>query len=226
MTYPRMIALNWLALLLAALYSCQVMPSHAGVFIEGQLGASYMVSTVADGTWRQEAFGTSYQGVKLAYGGRIGWRFKQPYSVQIGLVSFGTNRTETDAVADQCYNHKSHTVLCNVQAMHLKTASTMRGYTLSVTRYVALGRDFSIPLSLGAAIVAHRLRTDDSYNPQFMQERYSRMPMWSIGAGLCWKDTLCWENTYYQAPAGQHYHDPTSEQVLTSLVGWRYHFGE
>ena len=226
MTYPRMIAINWLALAVTLVASCQAMPVHAGVFIEGQLGASYMVSTVADGTWRQEAFGTSYQGVKLAYGGRIGYRFERPYSVQIGLVSFGTNRTETDAVADQCYNHKSHTVTCNVQAMHLKTASTMRGYTLSVTRYVALGRDFSIPLSLGAAIVTHRLRTDEDTHPQFTQERYGRMPMWSIGAGLCWQERICWENTLYTAIPGQNYHDPTSEQVFTSLFGLRYNFGQ
>ena len=224
MTYPRMIVFNWLALLVATVYSCQAMPSHAGIFIEGQLGASYMVNTAPDGRWRQDAFGVSYEGVKLAYGGRIGYRFVKPWSVQVGLVSFGTNRTESRAVADQCYNDKTHTVLCNVQEMSLKTVSTMRGYTLSGTYYATLSKDWSVPLSVGVALVTARLRADDAFEPQFKQERYSRMPMWSVGAGLCWRERVCWENTLYQAPSGQHYHDPTSEQVLTSTVGWRYHF--
>ena len=141
MTYPRVVIANWLALLLAMVYSCQAMPSHAGIFIEGQLGASYMVNTAPDGRWRQEAFGTSYQGVNLAYGGRIGWRFVKPWSVQVGIGSFGTNRTESRAVSDACYNDKTHTVLCGEQPMSLKTVSTMRGYTLSVTRYVGLSEN-------------------------------------------------------------------------------------
>ena len=226
MTYPRILALNWLALAVTLVASCQAMPSHAGVFIEGQLGASYMVNTAPDGRWRQDAFGVSYEGVKLAYGARIGYRFIKPWSIQAGIVSFGTNRTESRAVSDACYNDKTSTVHCGEQPMSLKTASTMRGYTLSGTYYVALSENWSIPLSLGVALVTARLKADDAFHPQFTQERYSRMPMWSIGAGVCWNDTLCWENTYYQAPAGQHYHDPTSEQVLTSLVGWRYHFGK
>ena len=224
MTYARITVTNWLALLLAMVYSCQAMPSQAGVFIEGQLGASYMVNTAPDGRWRQDAFGTSYQGVKLAYGARIGYRFVKPWSVQVGLVSFGTNRTESRAVADDCYNDKTHTVQCAHQPMSLKTVSTMRGYTLSVTRYVGLSQDWSVPVSLGVALVTARLRADDAFEPQFKQERYSRMPMWSVGAGLCWRETVCWDNTLYTAPSGQHYHDPTSEQVLTSTVGWRYHF--
>ena len=196
----------------------------AGWFLEGQFGASYMVSTVQDGTWRQEAFGTNYQGVKMAYGGRIGYRFERPWSVQAGVVAFGTNRTETDAVADQCYNPKTHTVTCNLQAMHLKTADTMRGYTLSVTRYVALTPDWSIPLSVGAALVTHRLRTDEDSIPQFTQERYGRMPMGSLGAGVCWCERVCWENTFYMALPEQNFHDPVSTQVVSSLIGVRYGF--
>ena len=224
MTYPRLVALNWLALAVTLVASCQAMPSHAGVFLEGQLGASYMVNTAPDGRWRQEAFGSRYQGLDMAYSGRIGYRFERPWSVQVGLIHFGTNRTESRAVSDGCYNDKTSTVLCGNQAMSLKTVSTMRGYTLSVTRYVGLSQDWSIPVSLGVALVTARLRADDAFHPQFTQERYSRMPMWSVGAGLCWRETVCWENTLYTAPSGQQYHDPTSEQVLTSTVGWRYYF--
>ena len=224
MTYPRVVIINWLALLLAMLYSCQAMPAHAGVFLEGQLGASYMVNTAPDGRWRQDAFGVSYEGVKLAYGGRIGWRFEQPYSVQIGYTSFGTNRTESPFVWDHCYNDKAHTVQCG-DKMYLKTADTMRAYTLSGTRYFRLSEAWSVPVSLGAALVTHRLQAISTNRPTDTQERYGRMPMWSIGAGLCWQERICWENTLYTALPGQNYHDPTSEQVLTSLLGIRYAFG-
>ena len=207
-----------------AVFSCQAMPSQAGVFIEGQLGASYMVNTAPDGRWRQEAFGSSYHGLDMAYGGRIGYRFAKPWSVQAGLIHFGTNRTESRAVSDGCYNDKTHTVSCGNQAMSLKTVSTMNGYTLSGTYYAALSENWSVPLSLGVALVTARLRADDAFNPVFTQERYSRMPMWSVGAGLCWREVVCWENTLYTAPSGQHYHDPTSEQVFTSLFGLRYAF--
>ena len=216
---------NLLLTFLILVVASQAMPSHAGVFIEGQLGASYAVNTAPDGRWRQDAFGVSYHGLDMAYGGRIGYRFNKPWSVQVGLVSFGTNRTESRAVSDGCYNDKTHTVLCGDQAMSLKTVSTMRGYTLSVTRYIGLSQDWSIPLSLGAALVTARLRADDAFHPQFTQERYSRMPMWSIGAGLCWQERICWENTLYTAVGGQNYHDETSQQVFLSVIGLRYTFG-
>src|SRR3990167_427340 len=103
MNYPHAVLTTWLVALLLALGLAYDM-AHAGVFIEAQAGASYMPFTAQDGLWRQDAFGTSYQGVKLAYGGRLGYRFKAPYSVQVGMIRFGTSRIETDAVADQCYN--------------------------------------------------------------------------------------------------------------------------
>lgn len=229
-SYPFQTALSWIAaFVIAALVvlaaECAPTPAHAGWFLEGQAGASYMPSTAPDGLWKQEAFGTSYQGVKLAYGGRIGYRFERPWSVQVGIIHFGTSRTETSAVADQCYNPITHTVTCNVQPMSLKTANTMNGYTLSGTRYFAVTPDWSIPVSVGMALVTARLQTTDAFQPAYQQERYSRMPMWSVGAGLCWRETLCWENTIYTALPGPNYHDPVSTQVLSSTVGIRIPLG-
>ena len=221
MSYPRAVVISWSVAVLLLIGACQ---AFAGVFIEAQSGASYLHKTVPDGLWEQTAFGTSYQGIKLACGGRIGYRFKAPYSIQVGYTSFGTARLETNAVADQCYNPLSHTVTCGTQAMHLKTADTYRGYTASVTRYVGLGQDFSLPLSLGAALVTHRLRTDDTAQPANIQERYGRLPMGSLAIGVCYKDILCWENTAYIALQGQQYHDPVSTQIFTSTIGLRYHF--
>ena|SRR3990167_6336219 len=223
MSYHRAILLAYtLAAILAGVLAYDL--AHAGVFIEAQAGASYMPFTAQDGLWRQDAFGTSYQGVKLVYGGRIGWRFKAPYSIQAGLIRFGTSRVETNAVADHCYDDKSHTVKCGEQPMSLKVANSMTGYTLSGTRYFALTDTWSVPVSVGMAIVTARLRADDAFHPQFKQERYDRLPMWSVGAGLCWLETLCWETTVYTAIPGPVYHDPVSTQVISSTFGWRYHF--
>lgn len=199
-------------------------PCSAGVFLEGQAGGSYLLNTAPDGLWQQQAFGTSYQGIKLSYGIRMGWQFEAPYSVQAGALSFGTGRLETNAVADSCYNPHTHTVSCGTQTMHLKTANSMRGYTLSATRYLAANENWSIPISVGVALVTARLRADDTSVPQYTQERYSRMPMGSLGVGVCWRGVVCWDNTFYAAVQGQHYHDPLSTQVFTSLIGVRYTF--
>ena len=207
-----------LAVALLTLSECVLPPAHAGVFLEVQAGASYMVNTAPDGLWKQEAFGTSYQGVKLAYGGRIGYRFQAPYSIQAGLIRFGTSRTETDAVADECYNPITHTVTCNVQAMHIKTVNSMTGYTVSGTRYLALTDTWSVPVSLGMALVTARLRADNLFEVKHKQERYARIPMWSVGAGLCWREQVCWETTLYQAIPAQNYHDPVTTQIVASLV--------
>lgn len=214
------IIIGWIAAAIVAtglvlLSECAVTPAHAGWLLEGTLGASFLNQTAPDGRWRQEAFGSAYDGLTFSYGGNLSYRFEAPYSIQAGLLTVGTNRTESKFVWDHCYDDKSHTVHCG-DVMHLKTADTYRLYHLSASRYFKMGDHWEVPVSLGVALATHRLRADVE-DMNIPQVRYGRIPMWSIGSGLCWQQMLCWDTTLYQAIGGQNYHDETSQQIITSL---------
>lgn len=223
MTYTRTLLIAWL---LATLGFCALAydMAHAGqVYTEASAGLSWMHQTAPDGTWRQDYFNPTYKGTAFSWQAGLGYAFNDRWSVQTHWMEWGTNRSDTRHVWDSCYNPKTHQRVSSsgdcANVMRLKTADTMRGFDLTASYSFPYG-DWIPYVKLGAALMFHRLRADDYTYLQNKQERYGRMPMLEVGAGIRYK-LLYAETAFFTALQGQNYHDPVSTQAVITTVGVR-----
>ena len=157
MTYPHLVLVNWLALLLAIVASCQAMPAHAGqAYLDVAGGASLYGITAVDGDYIQRGLPHDLDRTSLAYRVELGWKFNERWSVQAGYLNLGTIKQDALFVDDRDYNAKAGTFTTTQGApVPNKMTDAYRGLELTVARTFQWS-DYALFLKGGGAWMEHK----------------------------------------------------------------------
>ena len=144
MTYPRMIAIHWLALLIGlAVFSCQAMPAHAELSLDVAGGISIFGITATDGDYRQN-LPHSYDASSLAYRVGLCWSFNEHWSTCGAWVNMGALKQDSLFVDDRDYNPKTGQVTTVYGApVPNKMTDAYKGVELTLTRTFPLTESLS-----------------------------------------------------------------------------------
>lgn len=240
MTYPRILALNWLALALTLVASCQAMPAHAGaLYLDIGAGGSFFQRTVEDGTWCQQATGSgcTFNLKDFAWRAAVGYDFSPEWGLQFTVSSLGTPRLFSQFVDDSEYDPHRHACTGPTCANphQLWTHDDMRAYDVRVIRTFPSG-NWKPRLFIGPALLTHRLTVNSQHNDgsvKVAHQHYGRIPALVLGAGLCYGERwqLCGDAAYFLGIGGSNgfsgyqYEWPIAKDVPTFTASLKYTFG-
>ena len=205
MTYPRMIAIHWLSLLLVTVYSCQAMPAHAGeLFLDLAGGFSQFLITATDGDYLQRSLPHSLDTRSAAYKVGLGWKFNERWSIQGGYVNLGTVKQSAIFVPDENYDAKTATCLngCTRQSNYRMT-DAYHGGELTITRTFHLNDSWAWHLKAGGAYLMHRFTLHQENGSHTFIQHYGQFPTVVAGVGASYKWAYL-EADYYHGLGGSN----------------------
>ena len=231
MSYPRVVIINWLALLLAVLLTtCE---AHAGeLYLTLGGGFTAFVPTTMDGDFVQRGLPHNYKWAAPAFKAGLGWNFTDRWAVEARYVNLGSNGYDTNFVSDLSYNPKTHqcTASCNTPG-YLRARDYMQGFDLTVL-HTFTSYEYRPYVRLGAALMLHRLDVNIWNHPinaapdsqQFIRAD-GRMPMLVTGVGVK-RGHFTLESTLYYGLGGPNCLTycgfPQSTQFVTTMVGFNW----
>ena len=225
MTYPRMIALNWLALLVAIVASCQALPAHAGnLYLDAAGGVSLFQVTAQDGDYIQRGLPHDLDLTSMAYRVGLGWQFNERWAVRASYINLGTIKQNAKFVADADYNPKLGQCVANcANAAPYFMTDAYKGGELVVTRTFPLSDKWAVSLSLGGAYLSHTFTINKNAGTNDESHRNKGQFIATVlGGGACYA-RLCAEASYYHGLGssnsfmGEQQAWPLSKEIV---VGW------
>ena len=227
MTYPRMIALNWLALLLGLIVTCQ---AHAEAYLDVSAGATNYFVTSADGDYRQGSLPHTFDTKSAAYRVELGWRFNERWAIQAGYLNLGTLKQSAIFVPDENYDPKTAACLngCTRQSNY-RITDAYHGGELTLTRSFGFD-DWSLFLKAGGAYLMHRFTLNVEDGSGASIQHYGQFPATVAGAGVSYKWAYI-EADYYHGIGGSNGFMgsdqgwPLSKEMLVLWFGFKLPIG-
>ena len=234
MTYPRMLMLNWLALLIGlAVFSCQALPARAesGVYLDLAGGGSFYSITAADGDYIQKGLPHSLDTRSLAYRVGLGYSFNDRWALRASYINLGSVKQSAKFVADQDYNAKLGQCVSNcANAAPYRMTDNYKGLELVVSRSFRLSEAWTVQASAGGAYLDHRftINKNAGTNDESHRNRGQFVaPVVGAGVGYRWIFT---ELSYYHGLGGsngfmgQDQAWPLSKEIVVAWFGIKVPF--
>ena len=224
MTYPRILALNWLALALTLVASCQAMPVLAGeLYLDVAGGLSQFLITANDGDYLQRGLPHSLDTKSLAYKVELGWKFNERWAIQGGYVNLGTINQSAIFVPDENWDPKGgHCLNGCTRRNNYRMTDAYHGGELTITRTFKLDDAWAWHLKAGGAYLMHRFTLNVEDGSGASIQHYGQFPAVVVGTGGSYGQ-LYLELDYYHGLGGsngfmgQDQGWPLSKEML---VGW------
>ena len=224
MSYARMVTINWLALLLAMVYSCQAHSGYAGeLVLDLSAGASKFLVTSASGDYRQN-LPADFDTDGLAYRVGLCWKFNEKWQSCGAWLNLGSLKQDALFVDDRDYNPKTGQVTTAYGApVPNKITDSYKGVELTLTRTFPLTQAISWHLKAGGAYLEHKM-TVTRMDLGIAHQAYGQFPSIVAGAGVSYK-WLYTEAIYYHGLGGsngfmgQDQGWPLSKEMIVAWAG-------
>ena len=222
MTYPRMIALNWLALLVGLAYSCQALPAHAELTLDLAGGYSQFLKTTAEGDYRQSGLPSTWDTRSLAYKVGLCYAFNERWSTCGGYVNFGTINQTAKFVGDEDYNPKGSQCVKNcATAPTYRITDAYHGGELTISRAWE-----HLYAKLGMAYLMHRFTINKEDGSGASNQHYGQFLSTVAGVGAKYGPFYAEVNAYMGLGGSNGFlgHDqgwPLSKEQVVAWFGVR-----
>lgn len=196
MSYAHIVIVNWLALLLGLVVTCQAQAGQ--LYLDAAGGVSLFQVTAHDGDYIQRDLPHDLSLKSAAYRVGVGWQFNERWSVQGSYINLGTIKQDARFVADEDYNPKLSQCLANcATAPPYKMTDAYRGWELTATRTFPF-KNWSLFIKGGGAYLRHTfsiVRLDTASFHENKGRFYSAI----VGGGVQYKWAYA-ELDYYISP--------------------------
>ena len=232
MTYPRLITLNWLALLVGlTLLSCEVRQAQAEAYLDLAGGLTNFLVTSADGDYRQGSLPHTFDTKSAAYKVELGWKFNERWSIQGGYLNLGTLKQSAIFVSDENYNPKTGACINGCPGRsNYRITDAYHGGELTVTRTFHLDDAWAWHLKVGGAYLMHRFTLHQENGSHTFIQHYGQFPAVVAGVGASYKWAYI-EADYYHGLGGsngfmgQSYNWPQATEMIVTWFGFKLPLG-